>query len=127
MSIAVQWVVFAELSTDAMIATGITDKPSAARWIVETIMADVGNAGWGEVLRVPVPGEAPTDTELTAWPPPGEVWVCRRTGQDGFKWMPLFCAELDTVKQRQPWDLREAPAASSAGSVIFPGQTGTGG
>jgi hypothetical protein len=45
MSIAVQWVVFAELSTDAMIATGITDKPSTAQWIVETIMADVGNAG----------------------------------------------------------------------------------
>jgi hypothetical protein len=32
MSIAVQWVVFAELSTDAMIATGMTDKPSEARW-----------------------------------------------------------------------------------------------
>jgi hypothetical protein len=54
MSIAVQWVVFAELSTDAMIATEMTDDPSAARWIVETIMADVRNAGWAEVLRVPV-------------------------------------------------------------------------
>ena len=40
-----------------MIATGMTDDPSAARWMVETIMADVRNAGWGEVLRVPVPGE----------------------------------------------------------------------
>jgi hypothetical protein len=47
MSVSVQWVVFAELSTDAMIATGITDKPSAARWIVESVMADVRNAGWG--------------------------------------------------------------------------------
>ncbi len=101
MSIAVQWVVLAELSTDAMIATGMTDDPSAARWIVETIMADVRNAGWGEVLRVPVPGEAPTETELTAWPPPGEVWVCRRTSHDGFTWMPLFCAEPDTAKQRR--------------------------
>ena len=44
-------------------------------------MADVGNVGWGEVLRVPVPGEAPTDTELTAWPPPGEACVSRRTGR----------------------------------------------
>ena len=34
MSIAVQWVVFSELSTDAMVATGITDEPSTARWMV---------------------------------------------------------------------------------------------
>ena len=86
-----------------MIATGMTDNPSAARWIVETIMADVRNAGWAEVLRVPVPGEASTETELTAWPPPGEVWVCRRTSHDGFTWLPLFCAEPDIAKQRQPW------------------------
>jgi hypothetical protein len=122
MSIGVQWVVFAELSTDAMIATGMTDDPSAARWIVETIMAEVRNAGWGEVLRVPVPGEPPTETELTAWPPPGEVWVCRRTSHDGFTWMPLFCAEPDTAKRRQPWDLREAAqAVSPAGPMSFPG------
>ena len=113
--------IFAELSTDAMIATGMTDNPSAARWIVETIMADVRNAGWGEVLRVPVPGEN-RPHGVTAWPPPGEVWVCRRTGHDGFTWMPLFCAEPDTAQQRQPWDLREeAQAASSAGPVFFPG------
>ena len=73
-------------------------------------------------LRVPVPGEAPTETELTAWPPPGEVWVCRRTGHDGFTWMPLFCAEPDSTRQRQPWDVREAAqAASPAGPVSFPG------
>jgi hypothetical protein len=40
-------VVFSELSTDAMVATGITDEPSTARWMVETIMADTGHAGWG--------------------------------------------------------------------------------
>jgi hypothetical protein len=96
MSVSVQWVVFAELSTDAMIATGITDKPSAARWIVESVMADVRNAGWGEVLRAPVPGESPTDAELAEWPPPGEVWICRRAHRDGYKWMPLFPAEPGT-------------------------------
>jgi hypothetical protein len=89
MSTAVQWVVFAERSTDAMIATGITDKPSAARRIVEAIMADARNAGWGEVLRVPVPGEAPADAELSEWPPPGEVYICRRATR-GYRWMPLF-------------------------------------
>jgi hypothetical protein len=31
LSIAVQWVVFSEQSTDAMVATGITDEPSTAR------------------------------------------------------------------------------------------------
>jgi hypothetical protein len=90
MSTAVQWVVFAERSTDAMIATGITDKPSAARGTVEAIMADVGNAGWGEVLRVPVPGEAPAVAETSEWPPQGEVYVCRRAARGGYNWMPLF-------------------------------------
>jgi hypothetical protein len=74
------------------------------------------------VLRVPVPGETPTETELTAWPPPGEVWVCRRTSHDGFTWMPLFCAEPGTARQRQPWDVREAAqAASPVRPVSFPG------
>ena len=59
MSIAVQWVVFSELSTDAMVATGITDEPSTARWMVETILADTSHAGWGEVRRVPVPRRDP--------------------------------------------------------------------
>ena len=53
LSIAVQWVVFSELSTDAMVATGITDEPSTARWMVETILADTSHAGWGEVRRAP--------------------------------------------------------------------------
>ena len=51
LSIAVQWVVFSELSTDAMVATGITDEPSTARWMVEKILADTSHAGWGEVRR----------------------------------------------------------------------------
>ncbi|HEX5298568.1 MAG TPA: hypothetical protein VFW50_16415 [Streptosporangiaceae bacterium] len=38
---------------------GITDEPSTARWMVETIPADTSHAGWGEVRRVPVPGEIP--------------------------------------------------------------------
>lgn len=98
MSIAVQWVVLAELSTDAIIATGITDKPSIARWIVESVMADVGNAGWGEVMRVPVPGEVPTEAEIAAWPPPGQIWVCRRANRGGYKWMPLFPADPDNCE-----------------------------
>jgi hypothetical protein len=72
LSIAVQWVVFSGLSTDAMVATGITDEPSTARWMVETILADTSHAGWGEVHRVPVPGEIPSEAEqrpLTGRPP----------------------------------------------------------
>ena len=73
-----------------MVATGITDEPSTARWMVETILADTMNAGWGEVRRVPVPGERPSETELALWPPPGEVLVCRRSAVGGCTWRPLF-------------------------------------
>ena len=47
LSIAVQWVVFSELSTDAMVATGITDEPSTARWMVEAVLADTMPRGLG--------------------------------------------------------------------------------
>jgi hypothetical protein len=47
---------------------------------------------------------------------------CRRTSHDGFTWMPLFCAEPGTARQRQPWDVREAAqAASPVAPVSFPG------
>ncbi len=75
-----------------MVATGITDEPSTARWMVETILADATNAGWGEVHRVPVPGEVPSETELALWPPPGEVYVCRRSAVGDYTWRPLFPA-----------------------------------
>jgi hypothetical protein len=91
LSIAVQWVVFAELSTDAMVATGITDEPLTARWMVETILADTSHAGWGEVQRVPAPGEIPSEAELSQWPAPGEVYVCRRSAR-GCAWQPRFSA-----------------------------------
>jgi hypothetical protein len=45
LSIAVQWVVFSGLCTDAMVATGITDEPSTARWMVEATLADTSHAG----------------------------------------------------------------------------------
>ena len=58
-----------------MVATGITDEPSTARWMVETILADTSHASWGEVHRVPVPGVEPSETELSRWPARGEVYV----------------------------------------------------
>jgi hypothetical protein len=92
LSIAVQWVVFSEMSTDAMVATGITDEPSTARWMVEATLADTSHAGWGEVRRVPVPGVEPSETELGQWPARGEVYVCRRAILGGYAWQSLFCA-----------------------------------
>jgi hypothetical protein len=89
LSIAVQWVVFSESSSEAIVAMGITDKPSAVQWMVEAILTDVRNAGWAEVRRVPVRGEVATEEELTRWPPPGEVYLCRRATGGGFKWLPL--------------------------------------
>jgi hypothetical protein len=89
LSIAVQWVVFAESSSEAIVAMGITEKPSAVQWMVEAILTDVRNAGWAEVRRVPVRGQVATAEELTRWPPPGEVYLCRRATGGGFKWLPL--------------------------------------
>jgi hypothetical protein len=113
MSIAIQWAVFPVLNSDAMIATGVTDKPAMARSIVEKIMTISPAAGWGEIVRFavldepptdaelnewpppgepptdtelnewPPPGEPPTDTELNEWPQPGEVYICRRAANDG--------------------------------------------
>jgi hypothetical protein len=100
-----------------MIATGITDKPSAARWIVESVMAEVRNAGWGEALRVPLSGEPPTDAELAEWPPPGEVWVCRRAQRCGYKWMPLFPAEPDTEPPGICHRFLQARVAGEAGTA----------
>jgi len=88
----VQWAVFPELSTDPMVATGITGEPSTARWLIETILADARHAAWGEMLRVPVPGEAPAAAETSQWPPPGEVYVCRRAAGGGYRWASLFPA-----------------------------------
>ena len=101
MGIAVQWAVYADRSNEAMVAAGITGNPSSARWIVETIMTDVSNAGWGEVLRVPVPGHPPTDAELTEWPPPGAVYVCRRVTCGRYRWMPLFPVRPGDLSQPQ--------------------------
>lgn len=101
MSIAVQWVVFAEMSSDAIVATGITDKPSAVQWMVETILTDVRNAGWAEVRRVPVFGEVATEEELTRWPPPGEVYLCRRAAGGGYKWLPL-CSAAGPLPEHTP-------------------------
>jgi hypothetical protein len=74
-----------------MIATGMTDKPAMAQSVVEAIMAVSPNAGWGEVMRIGVPGEPPTEAELSEWPPAGEVYICRRAANgDTHKWLPLF-------------------------------------
>ena len=102
MSTAIQWVVFPRLSTDAMVATGITDKPAVARSAVETVMTYAPNAGWGEVVRIAVPGELPTDAELSEWPSPGKTYVCKRARHDGeYRWMPLFPLELPSSAMKE--------------------------
>src|SRR5690242_7218628 len=73
-----------------MVATGITDEPSTARWMVETILADTSHAGWGEVRRVPVPGEIPSEAELNQWPTPARCTCAggRLAGAPGTRYSP---------------------------------------
>jgi len=82
-----------------MVATGITDAPSTARWMVETILADTSHAGWGEVHRVPAPGEIPSEAELSQWPAPGESYVCRRSASGGCSWQPAFTSHAQVTAQ----------------------------
>jgi hypothetical protein len=63
--------------------------------MVETILADTSHAG-SEVCRVPVPGEIPSEAELSQWPTPGEVYVCRRSAR-GCAWQALFSARAAGV------------------------------
>ena len=74
-----------------MVATGITDEPSTARWMVETILADTSHAGWGEVRRVPVPGVEPSETELSQSPARARC-TCTGDQPPRIAWQSLFPA-----------------------------------
>jgi hypothetical protein len=100
--IGYQWTVYHESSahgTDGILASGITDKPEKARMLVEMILAEVEHAVWGLLLRVPM-NEGPSYSEADPaadWPPTGEIQVCRRTTNGGFRWGPLYPRERVSV------------------------------
>ncbi len=86
--IAWEWSVYPRLSSNPMVAAGITDEPERARGDVEEALGADDGAGWGMLQRVRVSVGEPSDG------PPFERWpaseslplLCRRDGRGGFVW-----------------------------------------
>jgi hypothetical protein len=93
--IGYQWTICHRSSahnSDGILATGITDNPEKAKLLVELVLTSVEQSAWGLLLCVAMDSAASacrTD-QVADWPPAGEVQVCRRTTNDGFRWAPLY-------------------------------------
>jgi hypothetical protein len=70
------WTVYPRRSDEPMVSLGHCQHERVARERVESELAKVDDSAWGVVIG-----------------PGGMHDVCRRTGEDGFHWSPLF-AEL---------------------------------
>jgi hypothetical protein len=93
--IGYQWTVYHRHSgyeSDGILATGITDNPDKAKSLVEMTLAEVDDAAWGLLLRVALDSRSSflRASQTADWPPAGEVQVCRRATDGGFRWGPLF-------------------------------------
>jgi hypothetical protein len=90
--IAWAWSVYPRLSTNPMVAAGITDKPDRARGEVESVLGADEGAAWGILQQVTVSlGEPSEDHQLSMWPATGYIPVmCRRDGSGGFIWQPVI-------------------------------------
>lgn len=77
---------------DGILANGITDKPERAKSVVEMILTDADEAAWGLLVRVVLDTGSARYTEdpVGDWPPAGEIQACRRAGNGGFNWGPLY-------------------------------------
>jgi len=91
--IAWVWSVYPRLSTDPMVAAGITDRPDKARHEVESALSANQSAAWGILQQVRVSlGDLCQDSDLLSmWPATGVIPVmCRRDLTGGFVWKPVL-------------------------------------
>jgi hypothetical protein len=88
--IAWAWSVYPRLSTNPMVAAGITDEPAKARVEVESILGTDEGAAWGILQQVKMSLGDPDQEPLQAWPATGYIPVmCRRNAEGGFSWQPV--------------------------------------
>ena len=81
-----EWSVYPRLSSNPMVAAGITDKPDRARGEVETVPGADEAAGWGMLQQVRVSAGEPGQA-FQLWPAAGRMpLMCRRDGRGGFVW-----------------------------------------
>lgn len=67
------WDVYPRISSRPMVAQGHSSTQDKARAAVEQALGDEDTAAWGVVIS-----------------PWGKTEVCRRNGEGGFAWRPLF-------------------------------------
>jgi hypothetical protein len=86
--IAWEWSVYPRLSTNPMVAAGITDEPGRARSEVESVLGANEGAGWGMLQQVRLAVGEPNDSHpLQVWPATSRLpLMCRRDGWGGFVW-----------------------------------------
>jgi hypothetical protein len=89
MTTAWEWSVYPRLSSNPMVAAGITDEQDRARGEVELMLGADEGAGWGMLQQVrPSVGE-PNDGghPFERWPAASRLpLMCRRNGRGGFGW-----------------------------------------
>lgn len=86
-----EWSVYPRLSSNPMVAAGITDELDRARGEVESALGADEGAGWGMLQQVRLAVGEPSGG------PPFEKWpaadclpsMCRRDGRGGFVWQPV--------------------------------------
>jgi hypothetical protein len=87
--IAWEWWVYPRLSSNPMVAAGITDEPGRARGEVESVLGADEAAAWGMLQQVRLSVGDPNDGghPLQLWPAPASLpLMCRRDGGGGFVW-----------------------------------------
>lgn len=91
------WEVLPSESRSPIIASGISTDPAKARLDVEAAMSSPG-AGFAHLVRTAVPGLCPAFDDRRAWPPLGEIQLCRRDRNGGFAWRALHGFWEDTER-----------------------------
>ena len=95
------WEVLPSDSRSPIIASGISTDAAKARLDTEAAMSSP-SAAFGHLVRTAVPGLSPNFDERQAWPPLGEVQLCRRNRSGGFTWRALHA----------PWSRDQRTAAN---------------
>jgi hypothetical protein len=89
MTMAWEWSVYPRLSSNPIVAAGITDKPDRARGEVELVLGADEGAGWGMLQQVRLSVGEPNDGgySFERWPTASCLpLMCRRDGRGGFVW-----------------------------------------
>jgi hypothetical protein len=90
MTMAWEWSVYPRLSSNPMVAAGITDEPGRARSEVELVLGTDEGAGWGMLQQVRLSVGEPNDDghPFARWPAASCLpLMCRRDGGGGFVWL----------------------------------------